>query len=95
MTAIHHALDFQLSAENADVYICGHLREVHLIVAEKLTDQERGSGAIKADFSRVAKEKSAIFKSSEKNTFCSTTNTPAIANLCADPHASISDAPAQ
>ncbi|MGN8544614.1 hypothetical protein [Bradyrhizobium sp. C9] len=58
--------DFQLKAENADVYICGHLREVHLIVSEKLTDQERGSGAIKADFSRVAKEKSAIFKSFEK-----------------------------
>ncbi|MCP1972038.1 hypothetical protein [Bradyrhizobium elkanii] len=31
-----------------------------------MTDQERGSGAIKADFSRVAKEKSAIFKSFEE-----------------------------
>lgn len=52
----------------------GECRRLHLRPSPRssfdcrgeLTDQERGSGAIKADFSRVAKEKSAIFKSFEE-----------------------------
>ncbi len=86
--------DFQLKAGNEDVYICGHLREVHLIVLEKLTDEEWKEliNAIKADFSRVAKDKSAIVKSFEKYILFQNKYS-AIAGLCADLHASILDAP--
>jgi hypothetical protein len=85
--------DFQLKAENEDVYICGYLREVHLTVSEKLTDEEWKEliNAIKADFSRVAKDKSAIVKSFEKYILFQN-KYAAIANLCADLHANILDA---
>lgn len=86
--------DFQLKAEDHDVYICGYLREVHIIVSEQLTDEEWKEliNAIKADFSRVAKDKSAIVKSLEKYILFQN-KYAAIANLCADLHASILDAP--
>jgi hypothetical protein len=86
--------DFQLKAGNEDVYICGYLREVHLIVSEKLTDEEWKEliNAIKADFSRVAKDKSAIVKSFEKYILFQN-KYAAIANLCADLHASILETP--
>lgn len=87
--------DFQLKAGNEDVYICGHLREVHLIVSEKLSDEEwKGLiNAIKSDFRRVAKEKSAILKGLEKYILFQN-KYAAIANLCADLHADIVDCPA-
>jgi hypothetical protein len=86
--------DFQLKAENEDVYICGHLRKVHFTVSEKLTDEEWKEliNAIKADFSRVAKDKSAIVKSFKKYILFQN-KYAAIANLCADLHASILDSP--
>ena len=75
-------------------YICGHLREVHLIVSEKLTDEEWKEliNAIKADFGRVAKDKSAIVKSFEKYILFQN-KYAAIANLCADLHAGILETP--
>ena len=86
--------DFLLKAGDEDVYICGHLREVHLVVSEKLTDEEWKEliNLIKADFGRVAKDKSAIYKSFEKYILFQNKYS-AIANLCADLHASILDAP--
>ena len=86
--------DFQLKAGKEDVYICGHLREVHLIVSEKLTGEEWKEliNAIKADFRRVAKDKSAIVKGFEKYILFQNKYS-AIAGLCGDLHASISDAP--
>jgi len=87
--------DFQLKAGTEDVYICGHLREVHLLVSEKLSDEEWKEliNAIKADFGRIAKEKSAIQKRFEKYILFQN-KYAAIANLCADLHASIVDCPA-
>ena len=60
--------DFQLKAGDEDVYICGHLRQVHLIVSEEMSDEGWKAliNAIKADFGRVAKAKSAIVKNFEK-----------------------------
>jgi hypothetical protein len=87
--------DFQLKAGQEDVYICGHLREVHFLLSEKLSDEQWKEliNAIKADYRRVATDKSTFTRSLEKyvifqNKFV------AIAGLCADLHQSISDAPA-
>jgi hypothetical protein len=87
--------DFQIKAGEEDVYICGHLREVHLLLSEKLSDAQWKQliDAIKSDYRRVAADKSAFTRSLEKylifqNKFVS------IASLCADLHQSIFDAPA-
>lgn len=86
--------DFNLKAQEADVYLAGASREIHIMTSERLLDEEWKCLilAIKADFRRVGKEKSAVIHSFEKfavfqNKFVS------IANLCADLHAAIVDAP--
>ena len=87
--------DFFLWAEDEVVYLSGASRETLIMVTEELSDERWKEliNAIKADFGRVAKEKSAILHSLEKyvlfqNKFA------ALADLCADLHASIVDAPA-
>jgi hypothetical protein len=66
--------DFQLKAGDEDVYICGHLREVHLIVSDKMNDDDWKEliNAIKADFGRVAKDRKS--SKASRNTFSSKTS---------------------
>lgn len=82
--------DFNLKAGEEDVYICGTSREIHFTLSLKMTDENWHQliSAIKRDFERVAKEKSAILKSLEKwvifpNKFVD------IAEVCADLHSDI------
>lgn len=84
--------DFNLKAGDADIHISCMSREMHFILSEALSDSEWLTFLtnIKADFSRVAKEKSAILKSLEKwvvflNKFVE------IANLCSELHEAILD----
>lgn len=85
--------DYTLKAGSTDINICGASRECHILVTESLSNDDWKSllEAIKADFSRVAAEKTKTLRSLEKfvvfqNKFVS------IANLCADLHSSIMDA---
>jgi hypothetical protein len=82
--------DFLLKAGVHDINISSTSREIHLVITERLTDDDWRDliSNIKADYKRVGKEKSAVLKSLEKwvvfpNKFF------AIANLCADLHARI------
>src|SRR5262249_29094211 len=84
--------DFNLKAGDEDVYICGTSREIHFLVWSKLTDENWRDLilGIKADYKRVAAQKSAVFKSLEQwvtfpNRFVE------IAAACADLHADIVD----
>jgi hypothetical protein len=84
--------DFFLWAGNEVVYLSGASREILIMVTEQLSDEEWKEliNNIKSDFARVAKDKSAIQHSFEKyvlfqNKFA------ALAELCADLHASITD----
>ena len=86
--------DFNLKAGLADVYIAGALRNVQILTSEDLADQDWQQLIlrIKHDFARVAEQKSSMTKSFEKylvfqNKFV------AIADLCAEMHAAILDAP--
>lgn len=82
--------DFLLKSGDQNVYICGTSRETHIILSEQLTDADWRDliKAIKADYGRVGKQKSAVFKSLERwvifpNRFIE------VANVCADLHATI------
>ncbi len=84
--------DYNLKAGDEDVYISGLSREIHFVVSEKLADEHWRDLilGIKADYKRVASEKSAVFKSLEQwvsfpNRFVE------IAAVCADMHADIVD----
>jgi hypothetical protein len=86
--------DFNIKSGDQHIHLAGTSREIHIITSEKLSDEEWKSLilAIKADYARVSKAKSAVFQKFEKfavfqNKFVS------IANLCADLHAEILDAP--
>jgi len=86
--------DFHLRVGETDLYMAGILRELQIVVSEPLSDQQWKSliVGLKEDFTRVAKEKSAVTKKFEKfivfqNKFSS------IASLCADLHGRITDAP--
>jgi hypothetical protein len=86
--------DFNIKADLEDVYFAGTSREIHISTSEKLTDEEWKELilAIKSDYRRVAKQKSQILRSFEKfvvfqNKFVS------LAELCAELHAEIVDAP--
>ncbi|NEW99191.1 hypothetical protein [Rhodopseudomonas sp. BR0G17] len=85
--------DFQLKAGTEDVYICGHLREIHIALSEALTDLEWQTliKAIKSDYHRVAKAKSKITHSFEKYVVFQNKYL-ALSDLCADLHARISEA---
>lgn len=84
--------DFNLRAGDEDVYIYGMSREIHFVMSAKLTDEDWRDLIlrIKTDYERVARQKSAVFKSLERwvifpNRFV------AIADVCADLHAAIVD----
>jgi len=84
--------DFNLKADNEDVYICGTSREIHFFLSENLADKDWHNFIlnIKEDYKRVGKEKKAVLQSLEKwvifpNKFVE------IANICAEHHADIVD----
>ncbi|MBZ5564551.1 MAG: hypothetical protein LAP13_19305, partial [Acidobacteriia bacterium] len=84
--------DYYLKAGDEDVYLCGMSREIHCMVSEKLTDGNWRDLvlAVKADYGRVGKDKSAVLKSLEHwvtfpNKFVE------IADICAELHAEILD----
>lgn len=86
--------DFQLKAGTEDVYICGHLREVHMIVSEALSDEEWQMliRNIKSDYSRVSRKKSAMVRTFEKYILFQN-KYALLASLCAELHERILDAP--
>lgn len=84
--------DYHLKTRAGDFYVVGFTREVHFLSPESLGDDEwkKLLLALKADFGRVGKEKSAVLKTLEKwvifpNKFLQ------LANLCADLHAQIDE----
>lgn len=76
------------------MYLAGPSREIQIVVSEKLTDSEWRDliRAIKADFGRVAPEKSKMLRSFEKY-FVFQNKFVSLAGLCADLHAEIVGAP--
>jgi hypothetical protein len=86
--------DFNLKAGKEDVYIVGTSREVHIIVSEQLSDEQWKQLilAIKSDYQRIAAEKSTILKSLEKYVLFQNKYI-ALADLCAELHSRILDAP--
>ena len=86
--------DFNLRADQVDVYLAGHSRSIQIIVDEPMSDEDWKAliVGIKADYARVGEEKSKVTRSFEKfvifqNKYVS------LAGLCADLHADILDAP--
>jgi hypothetical protein len=84
--------DFNLRAGDEDVYIAGLTREIHILISVDMTDEDWRDLilGIKADYQRIASEKSAILKSLEKwilfpNKYVE------IASICADLHADLSE----
>ncbi len=84
--------DFNLRVDDGDVYICGMSREVHFMLSECLSDEDWRDLilAIKADYKRVAKEKTIVLKSLERwSVFQNKFNS--LANVCAELHGTIED----
>lgn len=86
--------DFNLKADDVDVYIAGTSRDIHFMIAEEISDQEWKEIIIglKFDFGRIGRAKSDMTRSFEKfvvfqNKFMT------LANLCAEMHESIIDTP--
>ena len=84
--------DYNLKAGDAEIYISGMSREIHILTSEQLSDEQWRDLIvnIKTDFARVGQDKSTVLKSLEKwavfqNKFVE------IANACADKHAIIAD----
>jgi hypothetical protein len=84
--------EFDLKADDQNVHVLGTSRETHFMVSENLTDENWRDLilGIKADYKRVAKEKSVFLKSLEhwvtfSNKFFE------VANICADLHGEILD----
>lgn len=82
--------DFIIKAGDEDVYVMGTSREAHFRLSEHLTDEDWRDLilAIKADYGRVGKQKSAVLKSLERwvvfpNKFIQ------VANVCAHHHAEL------
>ncbi|PIB95216.1 hypothetical protein CSW60_21915 [Caulobacter sp. X] len=84
--------DFNLKAGAADVYIIATSREVHFMIAEPMADADWKALilALKADFARVGPEKKTILDGLEKWSLFPNKYV-AIAGLCADHHAVITD----
>lgn len=87
--------DFNLRAQDIDVYVAGTSRDIHFLVAERMTDEDWKALilAMQADFGRVARDKSEMTRSFEKylvfqNKFVT------LADLCAEMHTAIIEAPA-
>jgi hypothetical protein len=84
--------DYLLEASDQNINISGRSRETLFVVSEELADENWRELilAIKSDFARVGKEKSAVLKSLEKwvvfpNRFVE------VANVCGELHAEILD----
>lgn len=86
--------DFFLWAGDEAVYLSGASREVMIMVTEALSDEQWKQliSAIKDDFRRVAREKSIVLQSFEKYVVFQNKYV-ALADLCAELHASIIDTP--
>jgi hypothetical protein len=86
--------DFNLKSGNVDLYFCGAAREVHIMVTERLTDEQWKALilAIKRDYARAARSKSEAMKSFEKY-FVFPNKFTSLAKLCAELHEGIVDAP--
>jgi hypothetical protein len=86
--------DFNVKSGEADLYFAGTLRDVHVIVSEFLTDEQWKELilAVKQDFKRVGPQKSNVLRSLEKYVVFQKKYV-SLANLCADLHADILDAP--
>jgi len=87
--------DFSLKAGDEDVYIAGASREIHIFLSEALKPEEwrdlvRG---LKADFARIGPAKSKMMGTFEKFVLFQN-KYAALADICADLHATIVDAPA-
>ena len=87
---------FLLKAGDDDVLINGWIRQVQVAVSTRMTDQDWLSLilAIKGDYQRVGKKKSAVLKSLERWVIFPNRYV-AIADLCADLHATILESMAQ
>ncbi len=84
--------DFNLKAGAIDVYFAGASREIHIFIAEKMSDADWASflGTVKRDFARVAKAKSSVLKELEKY-YVFQNKFVALSGVCADLHATIVD----
>ena len=82
--------DYNIKAESVDIHISGMSRETHILTSEDLTDEQWRDLIVnlKADFSRVGREKSEVLKSLEKWTVFQNRFVD-IANACGDKHALI------
>jgi hypothetical protein len=60
--------DFNLKAADVDLYFCGAVREVHIMVTETLTDEQWKALilVLRSDYARLARSKSEAMKSFEK-----------------------------
>jgi len=61
--------DFNIKAEEVDIYFHATARQVHILVSEVLTDEQWKEliVAIRADYARIAQAKSEMMKSFEKS----------------------------
>lgn len=86
--------DFSIKADDVNVYIAGTSRDVHIIVDEALSDEQWKDLilSIKQDYQRVGREKSTILRRLEKFVVFQNKYV-AIAELCAELHAEITDTP--
>ena len=84
--------EFMLKADKVEVSISGKCRAVQLRVSEEMTDENWRDLilAIKSDYKRVAKKKSLVFKTLE-NWVIFPNRYVAIADLCADLHAKLTE----
>jgi hypothetical protein len=84
--------DFNLKAGDEDVYISGKSREIDILISVEMRDVDWRDliVAIKADYQRVANEKSAVLKSLEQWVLFSNKYVE-IASVCADLHGDLVD----
>lgn len=86
--------DFNLKADDVDVYIAGTSRDIHFMIGEEMTDQYWKDliVGLKADFGRLGREKSAMMRSFEKFVVFQNKYVT-LADLCAEMHESITNMP--
>ncbi|KYK44295.1 hypothetical protein A1D31_36730 [Bradyrhizobium liaoningense] len=85
--------DYNVRAGEFDVHIAGTSRTIHVSTREDLSDDEwkQLAIALKRDFARIGKDKSAMMASFEKWVVFQNKYV-ALANLCAEAHAAIVEA---
>lgn len=86
--------DFSIKADDQFINLSGASREVHVITSEQLSDEQWKSLilAVKNDYVRVGKEKSAVLSKFEKFSIFQY-KFASLANLCAELHEAIKDLP--